>query len=69
MDISEDMLELKRWYDIYRSEYPRKPQTILMLFSLHNKLFNGNETAWHCSGCVRRVINKVELHLRKNNLI
>jgi mRNA-degrading endonuclease HigB of HigAB toxin-antitoxin module len=67
--MNEDMLELKKWYDIYQNEWPKQPQTIQMVFSLHNKLFNGHENQFHCGGCVRRVIQKVELHLKKEGLI
>lgn len=63
------MDELKIWYDKYKNEYPKQPGTIQMLFSIHNKLFNQNESQWHCSGCVKRVVDRIERHLKNNNMI
>jgi len=54
---------------VYNSQWPKQPQTIQMIFSLHNELVGGNENQWHCGGCVKRVIDRVERHLKNNNMI
>jgi predicted Zn-ribbon and HTH transcriptional regulator len=37
----------------------RTPDTIKRMFQLHNEHFSPKHTAYHCSGCVKKVLNRL----------
>jgi hypothetical protein len=63
------LIELKNYWDEYNNQWPKQATTIQMIFSLHNEVVGGNENQWHCSSCVKRVMDRVQRHLKNNNMI